>query len=428
MVAELVDGLVGGRALVFGSLPPEGRDLDLLVRPAEEWSLATGLEDAGFVQKEEAWARFADRGAEGIDLVPATDWGLPEGESAALFDDALPIEPFRNLVRPAPHHVLLIVARRVAHGGGGLDAKRRAYVERALSEDPNAWERAAEHAPAWGAARALQLLRTSYLSSRPMSLKERTSAIAEENESRGASTARATALALRSSVGGSKRRGAVVAISGLDGAGKSSQAAALVNALQALDVDAATEWTRITRNRSLDMFAGPVKWVLRLFGRGDTPPPETRSTDEPFDAGREFRKRSPFVTQIWTVIVAVTNALTQRKVTRPHLRAGRVVVCDRYVLDSAVHLRWLYGEDRRFSFQTALVRWLSPRPLKVFFLDIDPEIAYARKPDFDLDELTAQAALYRRLHPSFSAHRIDGQRNPADIAAEIARGVWLSLG
>jgi hypothetical protein len=200
-----------------------------------------------------------------------------------------------------------------------------------------------------------------------------------------------------------------------------------VSALQALGVDAATEWTRITRNKSLDLFAGPVKWVLRLFGRGDRTPRETSTTDEPFDPGREFRRRSPFVTQIWTVIVAVTNALTQRKVTRPHIRAGRVVVCDRYVLDSAVHLRWLYGEDRKFSLQTALVRWLSPKPLEVFFLDIDPEVAYARKPDFDLDELSAQAALYRRLHPSFSAHRIDGQRDPAEIAAEIAREVWLTL-
>jgi thymidylate kinase len=427
VVAEIVDGLIGDRVLIFGSLPPEGRDLDLLVRPAEALSLRDGLEDAGFVKKGDALARFSGGSATGIDLVPSADWGLPEDETRAMFRDALPVGSFHNLVRPAPHHVLLIVARRVVHGGGELDRKRRGYIERALGEDPGAWERAAERARAWGATRALELLRSSYERSRPMALKDRARAIAEELERRGASSARAGVLALRSSLGRGKHHGAVIAISGLDGAGKSSQASALVDALEALGVDAATEWTRITRNKSLDLFAGPVKWVLRLFRRSGAPPPVTSDVDEPFDAGREFRKRSPFVTQIWTVIVAVTNALTQRRVTRPHLRAGRVVVCDRYVLDSAVHLRWLYGEDRAFTLQTALVRWLSPKPLKAFFLDIDPEVAYARKPDFDPHELAAQADLYRRLHPSFSAHRIDGEGDGSEIAAEIAREVWLAL-
>jgi thymidylate kinase len=426
VVAELVDGLIGERALVFGSLPPEGRDLDLLVRPGEERAISEGLAGEAFVSKGIARARFADCSAAGVDLVPATDWALPEREVARLFDDAFPIVGFRNLVRPAPHHVLLIVARRVLHGDGVLDAKRRRYVETALGEDPSAWNVAMQHAPAWGASAALGLLKECYEGARGMSLKDRAEAIAEEMRARGAQGGRAIALGIRSAATKGGHKGAVVAISGLDGAGKSSQATALVTALEALGIDAATEWTRITRNRSLDVFAAPVKWVLKLFGRKEMPP-EVSDEDEPYDAGREFRRKSPFVTQIWTVVVAVTNALTQRRVTRAHLKAGRVVVCDRYVLDSAVHLRWLYGADRKFSFQTALVRWLSPKPVRSFFLDIDPEVAYERKPDFDLDELTDQAALYRRLHPEFDARRIDGTADKNEICAEIAREVWLAL-
>ena len=426
MVAELVDGLIEERALVFGSLPPEGRDLDLLVRPAEERAISEGLAGAAFVTKGVARARFSDCSSAGVDLVPANDWALPAGEVAALFDDALPIDGFRNLVRPAPHHVLLIVARRVLHGDGALDAKRRRYVESALTEDPDAWKVAAHHASAWGASAALDLLKECYEAGETMSLKDRADAIAEEMRARGVDGARAIALGFRSAATKGRHKGAVVAISGLDGAGKSSQATALVTALKALGIDAATEWTRITRNRSLDVFAAPVKWVLKLFGRKEMPP-EVSDSDEPYDAGREFRRKSPFITQIWTVVVAVTNALTQRRATRAHLRAGRVVVCDRYVLDSAVHLRWLYGADRKFRFQTALVRWLSPKPVRSFFLDIDPEVAYARKPDFALDELTDQAALYRRLHPEFDARRIDGTAEKSEICAEIAREVWLAL-
>ena len=426
MVAELVDGLIGERALVFGSLPPEGRDLDLLVRPGEESAISAGLAAAGYVPKGVARARFSDCSAAGVDLVPAADWALPSDEVASLFDEALPIDGLHNLVRPAPHHVLLIVARRVLHGGGVLDAKRRGYVDHALGEDRNAWAGASERARRWGATAALGLLKECYETGKQMSLKERAEAIAEEMRARGVEGGRAIALGIRAAATKGKHRGAVVAISGLDGAGKSSQATALVAALEALGIDAAAEWTRITRNRSLDLFAAPVKWVLKLFGRKETPP-EVSDDDEPYDAGREFRRRSPFVTQIWAIVVAVTNALTQRRVTRPHLRAGRVVVCDRYVLDSAVHLRWLYGAERKFTLQTALVRWLSPKPTSVFFLDIDPEVAYARKPDFNLDELTEQAALYRRLHAEFDARRIDGTSDKSEICAEIAREVWLAL-
>jgi thymidylate kinase len=426
VVAELVDGLIEERALVFGSLPPEGRDLDLLARPAEENAISIGLAAAGFVSKGVARARFSDGSAAGVDLVPSADWSLPVDEVAALFDDALPIDGFRNLVRPAPHHVLLIVARRVLHGDGVLDAKRRRYVDGALTEDRNAWAVASERARAWGTAEALSLLKECYESGTQMSLRDRADAIAEEMRARGVQGGRAYALGIRAAATKGKHRGAVVAISGLDGAGKSSQATGLVTALQALGIDAATEWTRITRNRSLDLFAAPVKWVLKLRGRKEAPAPASER-DEPYDPGREFRRKSPFVTQVWAVVVAVTNALTQRRATRSHLKAGRVVVCDRYVLDSAVHLRWLYGADRKFSFQTMLVRRLSPKPVSSFFLDIDPQVAYARKPDFDLDELTEQASLYRRLHAEFDAHRVDGTADKNEICAEIAREVWLAL-
>ena len=76
-VVDTADSLASGPVLVFGSLPPEGRDLDLLVRPAEERALAEGLGREGFVRDGRLFARFRDCSAEVVELVPAADWRLP---------------------------------------------------------------------------------------------------------------------------------------------------------------------------------------------------------------------------------------------------------------------------------------------------------------------------------------------------------------
>jgi thymidylate kinase len=407
MVAEIVDELITGRALVFGSLPPEGRDLDLLVRPEEEARLSQGLRDADFTSHGATWVRFEACTAMVVDLVPVSEWGLPAAEEEDLFAQARQIGRLQHLVRPAPHHLLLIVARRIARGTP-LDQKRRGYIEAALSEDARAWERAQRCAPSWRATQALTSLRSSF-------------------ERRDAESTRNGAGRLHAFLSRRRRRGAVVAISGLDGAGKSSQAEALIRALDRLGIDAVTEWTRLTRNRSLDLIARPVKWVLRRVGsRRRTAEPSIEREAEA-DPGRALRGRSALVTHIWTGIVAVANALTQRRATAGHLRRGCVVVCDRYTLDSAVHLRWLYGLDRSFGFQTAVVRRLSPTPVCSFFLDVPPEIAFDRKPDFDLEELKAQASLYQALYPTVGAIRIDGELPREEICALIASEVWRAL-
>jgi len=49
--AELIDTVVAGRVLVYGSLPPDGRDLDLLVREPEERAIGEALPEAGFVRR-----------------------------------------------------------------------------------------------------------------------------------------------------------------------------------------------------------------------------------------------------------------------------------------------------------------------------------------------------------------------------------------
>jgi thymidylate kinase len=425
---DRVEEAAGERVLVFGSLPPHGRDLDLLVRPPAYGRVAAALAEAGFRRRGRHLARFAGCTAEAVELVPAERWHLPGQELATLFSQARPLPGRRWLARPAPHHQLLILARRLA-GDGRLDARRRDRVAAALVEDPLAWQRARQLAPAWGATHAVALAEAA-LAGTPPTRSGRARALAERSGAAGRGP-RAARLAAWRAVLGRRRRGAVIALSGLDGSGKTSQAAALCDALERLGFDPVTEWSRLAADPSLDRIAGPVKRLLAWrLGAAVPPPPVAAVLDSSrlAEPAKRVRQRSRTMTATWAAIVAVANGWRQRRVTVSHLRAGRVVICDRYTLDSAVHLRYRYGETNRRRFQVGLIRLLSPRPLRCYFLDVPPETALARKSDhYNLDQLRRQAPLYRQESREHGARRLDGERPRAELCAEIAADVWALL-
>jgi thymidylate kinase len=435
--AEIVESLVDGRVLVIGSLPPDGRDLDLLVRPVELEALTSGLRAHGFRQKGKQFARFRGCTVDSIDLHPAEKWGLGGREAEALFAEARPLEGMGHVVRPAPHHALLILARRfVLWQGGRLDEKRKARARAAVEESPQAWAVASERVAHWRAREALAGLEAAYREGVPMSRSHHARAVSEltsgvGGDGRGRVWNRPR---LRTLLREAPRR--LVSISGLDGAGKSTQAAALVRSLDRLGIEATTVWTRLEwttlwENRSLEAIARPAKATLGLIHQGkrggDTNMSRAardRPTSRSVDPGRSIRQGSAIVTHLWVTIVALFHAAAQRRAVQPHLARGKLVVCDRYTLDAAAHLRHRYGPERRFRFQVWLIDFLSPRPLCSFFLDVAPETAYGRKKELTPGDLTRLAKLYRAECSTLRARQLDGESTPEHLCAEIASDVW----
>jgi thymidylate kinase len=396
--AEIVDAAAPRRVLVFGSLPGVGRDLDLLVRDADLAPLRAVLAHEGFRSRGDEWVRFRDCTADAIDLVPTSAWRLPAPELDDLFAEARPLEGLERLVRPAPHHALLVLAR-LAGRAGTLPEKRRRRVAAALGEETTAWQQARELAPAWNLRPELEHLERAY-------------------RDRHAPRVRAAR----------PHRPRVVALSGIDGSGKSSQALLLCEALERLGYEAAVEWSPFGQNAWLDRLAKPAK---RLLGRSQRfragrPELETGLERTP---GTVLRERSAAVNQAWATVVAFANALSQLGTIARHTRRGRVVIYDRYALDSTVQLRFRYGTNGRFSLQRSLIGLLAPKPLAAFYLDIPPEASLDRKDDrWTLADLEAQARLYREEYERRGAVRLDGLRAKDDLAAEIGEAVWRTLG
>jgi thymidylate kinase len=440
--AAVLDEIAPGPVVIVGSLPPHARDLDIVVREGDRAAVEQGLRSAGFHPRGvrwgatpyRIWARFAGGGVDAVEVLPAAGFGASAPEVERLVADARPLDGYSNLRRPAPHDVLLVLGRRIAEGGD-LPASKRRRAEAALAEDPGALARAAALAPAWSLSAAIGELERALRDTGP-----------EAPSGPPAVAARHPWIPERARAAWNSHkslRGArLIAFSGLDGSGKSRQAEALAAALEVLGVPAVTLWTRLEwttlweGEAALARIASPVKAVLRRVARRRTPaaPPAPPAGERgwwqpaPSDAVSDLRARSAVLSHAWVVVVVLVHAAAQRRLVREHLRAGQVVICDRYVLDTAVHLRRVYGPYRRFCLQTRLLERLSPRPLRAYFLDVEASTAYRRKREqFGPQELAEQAQRYREDHRRLGYRRLDGERPADDLAATIGLDVWRAL-
>jgi thymidylate kinase len=428
-VLALVDSAATDRVLLFGAPPPAGRDIDLLVRPSSATAIGARLRSAGCIGRGHRWARFEDCRASAVELVPAAAWELPAAELERLYADAEPSPGLEHVVAPAPHHVLLIAARRFVRGRGALSERRRAPLEHALGRDPAAWARAERHAAAWGAGAALILLRRAYERGAHADRRMLVGAIAEQRRAAGRPPAAAWLDAFRAAAP-RPRRPTVVSLSGIDGAGKSFQARRLQAALDRLGIAAVVVWSPFGGGRTTDVIAEPLKAVLRrlpfgpLAGREGRRPPRSLMSGPAAPQGRG----TAVLHLAWTSFVVLLDAASQRRAALRHAAHGRVVIFDRQALDSIVRMRFEYGTARSLRLQQSLARAVAPRPRVAYLLDIRPETSLARKDDrWELEQLRVHARLYREHHARLGVRRLDGERAPEDLCAHIAAEVWAAL-
>jgi hypothetical protein len=156
-----INGAVSGRVVMYGSLPPDARDLDLLVGPEDAAAIGRTLREDGFTEFGRSFVAFRGCTVLVVELIPAASLGVSRGELDALWRDAVTLGQLENVAEPSPHHVLLILARRLGREQV-LRPKHRARIDRALAADPDAWERAGERADLWTAHAALSRLHSLY--------------------------------------------------------------------------------------------------------------------------------------------------------------------------------------------------------------------------------------------------------------------------
>jgi len=105
-----------------------------------------------------------------------------------------------------------------------------------------------------------------------------------------------------------------------------------------------------------------------------------------------------------------------------------VIVLDRYRLDTVVKLQYWYS-DVSGHWLARVVEALAPAPDVEFLLRVDPEVAYARKPEqWSVAQLTRQARLYDGLaaRPG-RVVTLDAEDDPDSIARTVEAHVRAAL-
>ncbi len=435
-VVAAIDETLEEDVIVTGALPPQARDLDLLVSDEQARRLPEVLVKHGFLPRgrnvaprrvaSRQWVMIEGCSALAVDLNPMRRWGLPREEEHALMADAVPIEGFRHLVHPSAYHTILIMARRLATGD--LSSRRLRKLAAAIKEDPLAWERARDRAKAWGVRAALPALRRMHEGGLPPTRAERAKALLEVTTAAGLPGAASKMVGKLSAAAPLPPK--VVAFSGLDGSGKSSQVRALTSMLEQLDAAVVAEWKPLGHNASIRVIRRATKRIFAAFrGLDATQLDQLKRPGRSLIAGANPAllggRQNPLLTHIWATTVCLASAGHYRMVTLRHAGSGRLIVFDRFALDTSAQLRFFYGPEHRFGLQRTLIRMLCPTPIGAWLLDVPGEVALARKPEqYDLAQLKQQETLLREEAGRLGVTRVDGTRPMSELCQDIATEVW----
>lgn len=392
-----------------------GDRLELLGTPESLRACRAALHHAGYAALDDWFLRVDGSGALVARVVDPRHWGLPAAELQALTGGAAVGE-----LETA--WVLLLAAQRLAVGGAaGGDVTVGAV--RHAARDEAAWAAARRRARAWGLDQGLNVLQRA-VHGGTVTRHDRTSALLELSRARPPEALAPLREDGRLPQAGRRGRGALIALSGLDGAGKSTQAVALRDLLIATGHEAVIEWSRLATSPALDVLAAPVK---RLLLRPAGPAQERSDPDHP--SAPRIRRDEGVVGQVWALVVAVTDAAGHRRRTRAHLVAGRTVIRDRYTLDSLVQLRYVYGGGAPLALHARLMRVLAPTPDAAFLLELRGRDAHGRKQEqWSAEQLQDQADLYHDSGLGLGVTLVDARRPRQDVAETLARAVLKDLG
>lgn len=232
---------------------------------------------------------------------------------------------------------------------------------------------------------------------------------------RAANVVRTLAWGLKQKSGVRPQPGRLIALSGLDGSGKTAHASALSQAMETSEVINRVVWSRPGTS--------PVYRAMVGLVRGFAPGMADAGDDLGADGARRAAPLRGWKAAAWAWANAIDMTLVYNWRVRLPLLAGKVIVADRYVADAAVEIAHRLGCKRPMSLAPVRAMLaLSPKPGAAYLLDLPAEIAAYRSLDpEDAADLRIQRDLYREMADATGAQMLDVSGDFAPASNRLVR-------
>jgi len=179
--------------------------------------------------------------------------------------------------------------------------------------------------------------------------------------------------------------GMIISISGLDGAGKSSHIDSLVNAFTICEIKTMTLWTR-AGSLPITKFFTKINHVSAF-----------RNNENEVDKVHIASPVSSFKIYIWKLLNILDFLIYYGIFVRIQKYLNRVVICDRYFIDTVVDMESYnrIGKINRFLYK--LYKALIPEPDLVLFIKVDPRNIKKRNKSTPTEDFRFNHTLYEKL-------------------------------
>jgi thymidylate kinase len=214
-------------------------------------------------------------------------------------------------------------------------------------------------------------------------------------------------------------RSGMLVLSGLDGTGKSTQAALLAERMSRDGLYTTAVWSRWEPHATAPMIRLAKRSLRGTNGIGENDYLE-------FTDAKRHKMRSPWKRAVWQAMVWGEYAVQVRQRVLSPLNRGIGVICDRYVYDTmidiAVNFSLSPGGIETLCNHPLLS--LFPKPVSVVFFDIDPRIGSRRKNDGTPAEYLAdRRSYYLEMAHLLGAPIIDAGGTIDDVFSELLEHV-----
>jgi thymidylate kinase len=232
---------------------------------------------------------------------------------------------------------------------------------------------------------------------------------------RASNVVRTLAWGVKQKSGVRPQRGRLIAVSGLDGAGKTAHIRALSAAMETSEVINRVVWSRCGCS---PLYRALSRVASRIL-------PGARDAVQNRSAGAQHATplQKSFARSAWAWANALDLALLYQWKVRLPLLTGKVVIADRYTADAAVEIAARVGVSDPMSLPAVRVLMtLAPTPGSAYLLDLPAEVAAFRSADpEDVWPMLGQRQLYRRFADATRMHLLDVSGDFADANDRLVR-------